>query len=142
MYKDKDGRHQAIYRRLWPMLIPAEGRSRTTYGELLRVASIIYHDVHNNGGDNIHGPQLQYCIWTLLSWGEEIGQRVPDEDWDYLSHVLRNWGRVANLDHSRFSDVLERTMDAVIEIVNQLFVSSIKIQAQGFVRNPPTEAGK
>lgn len=46
------GRYQSLNSALRARLVPKEGEAETRHGEILRIASILYYDVHNNGGCN------------------------------------------------------------------------------------------
>jgi hypothetical protein len=51
-YWSGKGEYQKLYDSLHKKLVPDNGEADTEAGELLRLASNIYHDVYNNGGCN------------------------------------------------------------------------------------------
>lgn len=52
-YWNNSGALQNSYNRLWKSLVPPEGQADTLHGELLRDVSKLYHDLYNNGLENI-----------------------------------------------------------------------------------------
>lgn len=51
-YWKDNGKYQKEYQKFYDELVPHQGKSKTTDGELLRCISRFYHDRHNNGHCN------------------------------------------------------------------------------------------
>jgi hypothetical protein len=52
LYWNKKGKYQTEYNTLFEKLVPVKGSSKTTNGELLRIASKLYYEFYNNGNCN------------------------------------------------------------------------------------------
>lgn len=55
-YWNGQGTYQAEHELLAKALVPLAGKASTGDGEALRALSRIYHDMYNNGGGNLLGP--------------------------------------------------------------------------------------
>lgn len=65
-YWNEKGKYTALYDKLYAKLVPEEGNSSTIAGEMLRLASSVYHDIFNSGGGNLNQEWFKQDIKLML----------------------------------------------------------------------------
>jgi hypothetical protein len=133
-YWNGKGRHQRLYDRLYPKLVPDADEAGSDSGELLRTMSNVYYDIYNNGGCNLLDAKradLENFESLVRMWGitghlktfEMIrGFAANDTDESHCEScecpTVDNDQRHFTLDQLR--EPLERLVDAVVVKVGQM----------------------
>jgi hypothetical protein len=136
-YWNHKGKHQEVYDRLFPKLVPASGETATTAGEWLRCISKLYYDYYNNGGGNIADGALRYhmeYIETRISQLSAAGARrfrlfeqamaflreAEDDDRDGSTSVEPALGQLADEAVLMVEKALELLTDEIILMVEKM----------------------
>lgn len=100
---------QERYESLWEELVPKEGKAKTERGEILRIATRLYYDVHNNGGCNFD---------VYYDWREWLLAHVPAYAHKTTMRFIKQpkYGKITD-DEYKFYD---KYMDWVVKYVEAL----------------------
>jgi len=83
-YWSGKGKYQKEHDRLYKKLVPRSGKSKSTYGELLRCISRFYYEKYNNGFCNDKSYEIEYV--NSFRWDEnldiEISEKMSDKELD------------------------------------------------------------
>ena len=131
-YWNKTGKHQDLYVRIHPQLVPSIGESKYAAGELLRIASNVYHDMYNNGGGNV---DVWYQKWESITsiWRDKIVAKLGRKGQSFFFDLKKTFKEMHDCFEKNFSYYydseffelnvwqknLERTLDAIILIVDE-----------------------
>ena len=118
-YWSDNGKYQADYEALNEALVPAEGTSDYSRGELLRVVANCYYDVYNNG---VGGNESRYTDLSheLDKWDSELGKQfkgakkavVAVQEW--LESVISCAKYDAPYDEENPDEALDLLVDATV----------------------------
>jgi hypothetical protein len=133
-YWNDQGKYQPEYHALQRAgVVPVVGEAPTTYGERLRVAERVYHDLYNNGGGNIYegwqyAEKRGYDDSFAHAYMRREGSRARflrnwlqnyDEDEGYMTSMLTPIGQA-------FWEQLEAATDTVVQEVYAAWVQAGK----------------
>lgn len=110
-YWSGKGKYRKLYDRLWDELVPHEGEASTEAGEIIRIISRIYYDVHNNGGCNfdVLKPERLQLMLLVPKYAQEATKRFIKQP-----HYTR-W-----LDDVPYQKFMDRYVDWAVKYADAL----------------------
>lgn len=137
-YFASKGRYQLNYKRLYNLLVPAQGPAATPEGEVLRVLSKVYYRVHNDGDG--------YAVLREnLPAGFSVPMGAPQIVHAFFDDIRRR--RKGKVDGANMDRVVDAAIQWVASIVDprysaeELFQQRVKHESEAVLATLAREAG-